>query len=75
MLLFVLSCILYGVALVIPFTSLPTNTKVIMASLFAVLGEVAFWVSCIIVGKELIKRYRKYLNPVHWFKKSRDKDT
>lgn len=73
--LFILSCMLYGIAAVVPFTSLSTNTKVIITSLFAILGEVTFWISCIIVGRELMKRYRKYLNPVNWFKKSRDKKT
>lgn len=72
--LFVLSCILYGIAFIIPFTPFSANTKVIMATLFAISGEVAFWVSCIIVGKELMKRYRRYLNPVNWFKRSRDKN-
>ncbi|WP_188455776.1 transporter suffix domain-containing protein [Virgibacillus oceani] len=70
--LFILSWILYGIAFVVPFTPLATNTKVIMGTLFIVLGEAAFWISCIIVGKELMKRYRKHLNPVNWFKKSRD---
>ncbi|MGY0694672.1 transporter suffix domain-containing protein [Virgibacillus sp. FSP13] len=73
--LIVLSCILYGVAFIIPFTTLPTSTKVIITPLLVVLGEIAFWVSCIIVGKELMKRYRKHLNPVKWFKKSKDENT
>ncbi|WP_088053307.1 transporter suffix domain-containing protein [Virgibacillus dakarensis] len=73
--LFILSWILYGIAFVVPFTPLSTNTKVIMASLFVVLGESAFWISCIIAGKEMMKRYRKHLNPVNWFKKSRDKNS
>ncbi|WP_175631911.1 transporter suffix domain-containing protein [Virgibacillus siamensis] len=71
--LFILSWILYGIAFVVPFAPLSTNIKVIMIPVFVVLGEVAFWISCIIAGKELMKRYRKYLNPVNWFKKSRDK--
>lgn len=68
--LFILSWILYGIALIVPFTPIPTNTKVILVPIFIVLGEIAFWVSCVILGKELIKRYKKYLIPANWFKKS-----
>lgn len=66
--LLILSCVLYGIAFVIPFAGLTGDMKLIVAGTFAVLGEITFWLSCIIVGKELMKRYRKYLNPVNWFK-------
>src|SRR5699024_4238868 len=73
--LFALSFILFGIAFVTPFLPFPTSAKVIIAPSLAVLGEVAFWIGGIIVGKELMKRYRKHLNPINWFKKSRDKNT
>ena len=57
----ILSCVCYCVPFIAPFIPFSTNTKLIIAASFAVLGEIMFWIGCIIVGKELMKRYRKYL--------------
>lgn len=73
--LLIISCVLYGIAFIIPFVGAGGGNKYIVAGVFAVLGEITFWISCIIVGKELMKRYRKYLNPVNWFKGSGKNDT
>ncbi|MCR8644238.1 transporter suffix domain-containing protein [Paenibacillus sp. N1-5-1-14] len=72
MLLIILSFVLYGIAAVVAFTPIPTNTKMIVTPIFIVLGEVAFFVGGIIFGKEVMKRYRKQLNPMNWFKKNSD---
>jgi len=63
------SFVLYGGILIVPFTPFSGNAKIIMGSTLAVLGEISFWIGGIILGKEFVSRYKKYLNPFHWLKK------
>ncbi|ACV61656.1 hypothetical protein Dtox_0746 [Desulfofarcimen acetoxidans DSM 771] len=67
--LVVLSFILYGLILLIPFVSFSTGIKVTISTVLVVLGEISFWVGGIILGKEVISRYKKFLNPINWFKR------
>jgi hypothetical protein len=41
--------------------------KVWAGSAFLVLGEVAFWASAVVLGREVFRRYRRYLDPRGWF--------
>lgn len=65
------SFILYGSILVVPLTPFAGKTKIIIGSALAVSGEISFWVGGIILGKEVITKYRKYLNPMNWLKRKR----
>ena len=67
--LIVLSFILYGFILLVPFIPYSTGIKVTISSGLAILGEISFWVGGIILGKEVIARYKKYLNPFSWFRR------
>lgn len=64
-----LAFVFWGVILITPFLPYATTTKVVISSVFAVIGEISFWVGGFILGREVIARYRKYLNPFNWFKK------
>ncbi|MFZ5649129.1 MAG: transporter suffix domain-containing protein [Bacillota bacterium] len=66
------SFILYGGVLLVPFTPFTGKTKIIIGTTLAVLGEATFWIGGIILGKEVVTRYKKYLNPLHWFRKKGD---
>ena len=65
--LIIASFILYGSILLIPFTPFTSGTKVVLGTALAVAGEVSFWVGGIILGKEVVQKYKKYLNPLNWF--------
>ncbi|RFU62083.1 transporter suffix domain-containing protein [Peribacillus glennii] len=67
--LVILSTIFYCLILVIPFLPFAVKTKVIISSAFAVIGEITFWIGGFILGKEMVRKYRKKLNPANWFKK------
>lgn len=67
--LVVLSCVLYGGLLLVPFTHYTVSTKAAISSALIILGESSFWLGGLILGKELVTKYRKYINPLHWFKK------
>lgn len=67
--LIVLSTLLYICVFVIPFTSLSLKVKAVMVPALVVAGEVTFWVGAVLVGKELVMKYRSRLNPRNWFRK------
>lgn len=53
------------------FAPLSGAQKVWASSAFLVLGEVAFWVAAIVLGREVFRRYRKVLDPRGWFGRRR----
>lgn len=56
---------------VIPFLDWETKTKVTTSTVFLIAGEVLFWSGGLLVGKELFTKYKSFLNPKSWFKKSK----
>ena len=65
--LIVLSVMLYGAILLLPFLSLPGKARLGAAPILVILGEVAFWGGGALLGAEVVARYRRWLNPRHWF--------
>ena len=55
--------------LVVPFLKLQTSVKLTLVPVIIIVGEIAFWAGTFFLGKELVKRYRNYLNPLKWFKR------
>lgn len=64
-----LSFVLYGAILLVPFTPYTLGTKTIITTILVISGEASFWVGGFILGREIIMKYRKYFNPLNWFKK------
>lgn len=54
---------------VIPFLDWETRLKVTLSTVSLVSGEVLFWAGGLLVGKELVGRYKYWFNPLNWFKK------
>ena len=52
-------------------TPLSTAQKAWTGSAFLILGEVAFWVAAVVLGREVFRRYRRYLDPRGWLGKKR----
>ena len=52
-------------------TPLSTAQKAWTSSAFLVLGEVAFWVAAVVLGREVFRRYRRFLDPRGWLGKKR----
>ena len=63
--LIVVSCLLYGSLLVVPFLPLSAPIKIALFTVLIILGETTFWIGGSIVGGSIIARYRRYLNPMH----------
>ncbi|CAN5761470.1 hypothetical protein BH20ACT12_BH20ACT12_01720 [soil metagenome] len=52
-------------------TPLSAAQKAWTSSALLVLGEVAFWVAALALGREVFRRYRRFLDPRDWFGKER----
>ncbi|MDE3837794.1 hypothetical protein C0966_00020 [Bacillus methanolicus] len=70
--LIIMSFVLYGALLLVPLIPFSTGTKVIISSVLVLSGEITFWVGGIILGKEVVTKYRKYFNPLNWFRKNKN---
>lgn len=60
----VLMWVAVPVVLLLP---LPGGQKVWMTSALLVAGEVAFWVSAVLLGREVFRRYRGRMDPRRFF--------
>lgn len=70
--LFIVSFIPWlAVFLVVPFLPLDIAQKTTLGIVLAVVAEVVFWFSVVLLGKEVVTKYRRYLNPRYLWKKIR----
>jgi hypothetical protein len=60
---------LYTAVPVVPFLPLTTAQKVGLSGGLVVAAEVVFWGAALFLGKEVISRYRRLLDPRAWFSK------
>ncbi len=54
---------------IIPFLEMEVKTKITISTISLIIGEIAFWLGGILVGKELFVKYKSLFNPKNWFKK------
>lgn len=65
--LVILSFLLYGLLAAVPFLPVGMKAKALAGGTLVAAGEVSFWVGAIILGKELVSKYKKWMNPLYWF--------
>ena len=65
--LVVASVALYAVAGALLFAPLSGGWKAGAVSVLVVLAEGAFWLAAFVLGREVVRRYRRLLNPRNWF--------
>ena len=71
--LFVLSFLPWlAVFFVVPFLPLDITQKTTLSVVLAVGAEVCFWISVVLLGKEVVTKYRRYLHPRYLWKKIRN---
>ncbi len=61
--------LLYAAVLGVPFLPLGTGAKIWLSAALVVVAEGTFVVSALILGKEVVSRYRRSLDPRAWFRK------
>jgi len=65
-LLVIFSFVAYGFLLALPFLTLSAAGKLALAPALVASGEAAFWIGGALLGKELVARYKRYVNPRSW---------
>lgn len=60
-----------AIFLIVPFLPLNITQKTTLDVVLAIVAEVCFWVSVLLLGKEVVTKYRSYLNPRYLWKKIR----
>ncbi|AFW93996.1 MULTISPECIES: transporter suffix domain-containing protein [Nostocales] len=51
-----------AIAVIVPFLPISLAQKAILVPALLVLAEVLFWPGTLLVGKEVVQKYRRYLN-------------
>ena len=69
--LILLSGILFGLIFVVPFLPLSLSQKGIFVTALVIGMEITWWVGAAIIGKQVITKYKKYLNPCYWFSRKK----
>ena len=71
----IIACIpFFGFLVVIPFLHIESKTKIVFTTISFVTGEIVFWSGGILVGKELLQKYKSYFNPKNWFTKKNENE-
>ena len=68
----VVSVLLFLSLPVIPFLALDNKTKITISTIVFIAAEVTFYGGGFLVGKELLSKYKAYLNPKNWFKRKQE---
>ena len=64
-----ISTLLFLSILGVPFLDVANKVKIAATTVLIILGEITFWVGGFLLGKEILNKYKAYLNPKTWFKK------
>ena len=67
--LIVVANLFLGSILLVPFIEVSLSHKGSISFALFVIGEILFYLGLFLLGKEMAQKYRKYLNPLNWFKK------
>ena len=67
--LFVLSNVFWVCVYFMPFVHLSVKYKLMLGSTCAIVGELFFWLSLLLLGKPIIQKIKAWLSPSHWFVK------
>ncbi|MTJ52180.1 transporter suffix domain-containing protein [Anabaena sp. UHCC 0253] len=55
-----------AIALIVPFLPISVAQKAILVPALLVFAEVIFWLGALLVGKEVVQKYRRYFNLRYW---------
>lgn len=62
-------CVIAFLAIpVVPFLNLENRYKITLSTVLFVIGELTFWTGGILLGKELLNKYKTRINPRNWLK-------
>lgn len=68
----IFSVALYGVIFSLPFFPISTANKLALTPVLMVVSEIVFWVGGALAGRDVVSRYRSYLDPREWCKPKKE---
>lgn len=70
--LILLSGLFFGLIFVVPFFPLSLATRGVLVTVCIIGCEVAWWAGVAVAGKQIITKYRRYLDPRNWFSRKNE---
>ena len=67
----VLSLVFWAFFLVIPFLPLSTGRKAAVGGVNFIIAEATFWLGAVLAGKEIVTRFKTWMNPKWWLEQLR----
>ena len=71
--LIIISTLFFALLLALPFLDTSDKNKIIISTVIIVIGELLFWSGSFFVGRQLVDKYKAYLNPKKWFRRGNKK--
>ncbi|MBF8984140.1 transporter suffix domain-containing protein [Lutibacter sp. B2] len=69
-LMFILAVACWIAIPILPFMPISNAIRLTLVPTLIVVAEIFFWSGTAIFGKEIVRKFSKYLNPLNWFKKN-----
>ena len=66
------SLIFFALLAIIPWLDIEKSLKIKLTTASFIIAEVLFYSGGFLVGKEMFRKYRSYMNPKNWFRKKTD---
>ena len=66
------SLIFFALLVIIPLLDIASGKKIWFTSFSFITAEVLFYTGGFLLGKEMLSKYKSYLNPKNWFNKGGD---
>ncbi len=70
----VMSCVVWLIIPAMPWIPISKSAKIIATTALVISGEVFFWGGGLILGREVVKKFRDRLNPLKWFRRKKVDD-
>jgi len=68
----IISTLIFVLLLVLPFIETTDKNKIFISTFIVVTGEIFFWVGGFFVGRQMVDKYKSYINPKKWFRRKKN---
>ncbi len=72
--LIIVSTLIFALLLVLPFIETTDKNKIFITTFIVVMGEIFFWVGSFFVGRQIVDKYKSYINPKKWFSRKKNNE-
>ncbi len=73
--LVIISTLIFASLLLLPFLDTTDKNKIAISTVIVIIGEVLFWCGGLLLGRQIIDKYKTYLNPKNWFNRQKKNGT